>query len=216
MKNILLQISLFIAASCTGAFAQLDKNETVEIDKNIAVGTIKEYGPSRGSKIGLDNDGTMDDCGMCNGDNYFDIDSGLLQNGDCDCDGNILDECGLCGGSGCYMDDCETYPALNYDCDGDYLSIFDSLIPDDYTLHSIYPNPFNPITNIIYGIPEYSNVHIKIYDISGRLIETIFKGYVEAGYHQYTWNAKTHSSGVYLIQINYGKQILKKKIILMK
>lgn len=59
MKNIILQISLFIAASCSGAFAQLDESEPVESDKNIATGTIKEYGPSRGSKIGLDNDGNI-------------------------------------------------------------------------------------------------------------------------------------------------------------
>ena len=67
-----------------------------------------------------------------------------------------------------------------------------------------------------FGIPDPGIVEIRINDISGRLIEAVFKGHLEAGYHQYTWNAKTHSSGVYLIQISYDKQILKKKIILMK
>ncbi len=101
-------------------------------------------------------------------------------------------------------------------CISNTLSLEDSKLPDNFKINSIYPNPFNPLANIIYGIPDPGIVEIRIYDISGRLIEAIFKDYVEAGYHQYTWNAKTHSSGVYLIQISYDKQILKKKIILMK
>ena len=59
MKKIILQISLFVTASCSGAFAQLGDSDTVSLDKNIATGTIKDYGPSRSSKIGLDNNGSI-------------------------------------------------------------------------------------------------------------------------------------------------------------
>ena len=37
-------------------------------------------------------------------------------------------------------------------------------------LGNSYPNPFNPVTNIQYGIPEPSFITVSVYDINGRLI----------------------------------------------
>ena len=56
-----------------------------------------------------------------------------------DCATNDTDECGECGGDG---------PAEGFNCDGESLSLFNGLIPEDFLIHSIYPNPFNPVTNI--------------------------------------------------------------------
>ncbi|MBN2601713.1 MAG: hypothetical protein JXR87_06960, partial [Candidatus Marinimicrobia bacterium] len=55
------------------------------------------------------------------------------------------------------------------------ISDSDHLIPIDYCLYPNYPNPFNPETTIKYGLPEESFVTISIYDISGRLMETLVR-----------------------------------------
>jgi hypothetical protein len=88
-----------------------------------------------------------------------------------ECYGNAIDDaCGICNGNGCYLQDCETYPKSDYGCDGTALSIIGGAIPEEYNIHSVYPNPFNPVTNIIYGIPQYSKVHIIIYNIYFRIL----------------------------------------------
>ncbi len=62
------------------------------------------------------------------------------------------------------------------------LSITDIAIPDRYELYPAYLNPFNPITNIKFALPENVGVNIVVYDINGRIIETtgrrIFPGWL--------------------------------------
>ena len=41
-------------------------------------------------------------------------------------------------------------------------------LPDVFALHNNYPNPFNPVTNIAYDIPEVAQVTLDIYNISGQ------------------------------------------------
>ena len=131
---------------------------------------------------------------------------GLLE-GSCDCDANVLDECSVCGGDG---------PAEGFNCNGEPLSLFNGLIPKEFTIHNIYPNPFNPITNITYGIPEYTNVQILVYDLSGKQVETLIDQFQTPGYHSVNWNADNHPSGVYFVKIVAGDYINTQKLILVK
>jgi hypothetical protein len=82
------------------------------------------------------------------------------------------------------------------------LSILDNLIPDEYTLKRAYPNPFNPITTITYGLPEYANVKIVVYDLTGRKVQSLINDFQAAGYYSINWNASLYSSGVYLIRMD--------------
>jgi uncharacterized protein YdeI (BOF family) len=74
-------------------------------------------------------------------------------------------------------------------------------IPAAYTLYNNYPNPFNPSTTIKFGVPEASNVTLKIYDIVGREVATLVNDQVAAGYHDVSWDASAMASGVYLYRI---------------
>jgi len=96
------------------------------------------------------------------------------------------------------------------------LSLFNGLIPEDFSIHSIYPNPFNPVTNIIYGLSEYVNVQIIIYDLSGKQIETLINEFTTQGYHSVNWNADNHPSGLYFVRIIAGEFTNTQKLILMK
>jgi len=101
-------------------------------------------------------------------------------------------------------------------CSQGQLSISISLIPEDFNLHSIYPNPFNPVTNIIYGLPEQVNVQIIVYDLSGKQIETLINEFQTPGYHSVSWNADNLPSGVYLIRMDSGDFTQTQKVVLVK
>ena len=96
------------------------------------------------------------------------------------------------------------------------LSGSDIIIPDQFNLSSVYPNPFNPVTNIEFGMPEDMDISITVFDVSGREIEMIHNGAMNAGYHTITWNADSFSSGVYFLRIAAGNEIHTRKLMLMK
>ena len=47
-----------------------------------------------------------------------------------------------------------------------------------------YPNPFNPTTTIEFTVPEDGKVTLRIYDVLGREVVTLFDGEMKAGYYQ--------------------------------
>jgi len=146
----------------------------------------------------VDND--LDDDSVCNSDEIV----GCQDETGCNYDETATDE-----------GDC-TYAEENYDCDGELLSLFNGLIPEDFNLHSIYPNPFNPITNITYGLPENVNVQIMVYDMSGTQITTLVNTFQTAGYHTINWKASSYPSGVYLIRMDSGDFTQTQKVVLIK
>jgi Secretion system C-terminal sorting domain len=85
-----------------------------------------------------------------------------------------------------------------------------------YGLNNNFPNPFNSSTVIQYQIPDNGEVVIRVYDISGKEVGMLFRGYKEAGEHQLLWNAERYSSGVYLIQLQFNSKWTTKKVVLMK
>jgi len=124
-----------------------------------------------------------------------------------DCATNDTDECGECGGDG---------PAEGFDCNGGSLSLLNGLIPQDYSIHSVYPNPFNPITKITYGLPENTDTQITVFDIGGTHITTLVNTFQIAGYHTINWNASSYPSGVYLIRMDSGDFTQTQKVVLVK
>ena len=54
------------------------------------------------------------------------------------------------------------------------------------------------------------------YDLRGRLVETLYSGYIKYGFHKYKWNASQYASGIYFIHMVAGENILTKKITLLK
>ena len=89
-------------------------------------------------------------------------------------------------------------------------------LPTTTALSQNYPNPFNAETNIGYVLAEAGNVNLSVYDISGRLVETLLDGYQEAGEHIVTWNASTVSSGVYFYKVTTSDYTATKMMNLLK
>ncbi len=77
------------------------------------------------------------------------------------------------------------------------------LSPKKYSMSQNYPNPFNPVTYINFEVPQAEYVTILIYDISGREVATVFKGYKEAGVHTVEFRSNL-ASGIYYYKIVAG------------
>ncbi|MCD4731219.1 MAG: T9SS type A sorting domain-containing protein [Bacteroidales bacterium] len=85
-----------------------------------------------------------------------------------------------------------------------------------FYLFQNYPNPFNPATTIDFRLPKSSYVKLSIYDISGRLVETLVNEEKKSGYYTIQWNAEKESSGIYLYRIDAGEFSSVKKCIVVK
>jgi hypothetical protein len=81
-------------------------------------------------------------------------------------------------------------------------TIIKEKIPTEFRLHQNYPNPFNPLTIISFGLPFRSFVTLKVYDILGREVTTVFSGELPAGTYSRQWTATGVSNGVYFYRLN--------------
>lgn len=88
--------------------------------------------------------------------------------------------------------------------------------PQSFITRQNYPNPFNSTTTICYMLPRPSDVTIVVYDLLGRKVETLFRGYKQAGNHQVVWNASNLKSGNYFYNIDTGKNSETEKMLLLK
>ncbi|MEJ5351504.1 MAG: T9SS type A sorting domain-containing protein [Melioribacteraceae bacterium] len=110
---------------------------------------------------------------------------------------------------------------ISFDFRAVITSVADESVKYEYKLYQNYPNPFNPTTQIKFSLAEKCNVEINIYDIRGRLIKTLFKGELNAGYHNIEWNSTNNlgynvASGVYFYQLKTEKYNVIKKMLLIR
>jgi hypothetical protein len=128
----------------------------------------------------------------------------------CDCEGNTTDCTGLCGGT-TIIDDCGV-------CGGDgstCLITSNIVLPDEYILNS-FPNPFNPVVTVTFSVIEMGPVMVSVFDIRGRKLETLSNQNYQPGFYALNWDASSHSSGVYLINLTTGNTMLTQKVLLLK
>jgi hypothetical protein len=89
-------------------------------------------------------------------------------------------------------------------------------IPSDFTLSQNYPNPFNPTTRINYSIPTSGFVSLKVYNLLGQEVATIFEGNQQPGNYDVTFNGANLASGVYTYRLQGENVSITKKFVLMK
>ena len=93
---------------------------------------------------------------------------------------------------------------------------YQNIIVKGYSLKQNYPNPFNPNTTIRFDIPKRSFTKLVIYDIQGRIIETLINQYLSAGSYSVEWSAGNLSSGIYFYKIHSGDYTKARNMILLK
>lgn len=96
--------------------------------------------------------------------------------------------------------------------------------PTAYSVDQNFPNPFNPVTTIRYGLPRESHVTVTVYNALGQEVALLVNGVQGAGYHEERFNGSSLASGVYFyrlqaaeISTNPGSSFMAmKKLLLLK
>lgn len=87
-----------------------------------------------------------------------------------------------------------------------------------YSLSQNFPNPFNPTTNIKYGLTKSGFVSLKVYDIVGKEVATLVNQYQNEGTYIVDFKASDYNltSGIYFYKLNSGGFSEVRKMILNK
>ncbi|MGC9513488.1 MAG: T9SS type A sorting domain-containing protein [Fidelibacterota bacterium] len=88
--------------------------------------------------------------------------------------------------------------------------------PESFDIKSNYPNPFNPVTHITFGLPAESSVILTVYTVTGNFVTNLVHDRFSAGYHTVTWDGSEYSSGIYLVRLVAGDFMKTQKMVLMK
>jgi hypothetical protein len=81
---------------------------------------------------------------------------------------------------------------------------------------SIRPNPFNPMTIILYTLERRSHVEVAVHDLLGREVRTLVDGVQDAGLHEAVFNGSTLASGAYLCRLRAEGRVSQRKILLLR
>lgn len=102
---------------------------------------------------------------------------------------------------------------------GGVLSVHPEMInskPSSFSLEQNFPNPFNPSTNIRFSIPSNEFVSLKVYSVTGILLDELVHQSMDAGTYSVIWDAHNIPSGVYFYTLRSGNHTQTKKLIIMK
>ena len=92
---------------------------------------------------------------------------------------------------------------------------------DKLVLYQNRPNPFNPNTTISFTLPEKTRAELSVYDVEGKLVAVLVNDALDKGFKEVTWDGKDYhgipvSSGVYFYRLKAGKQVLTRKMVVLK
>jgi len=95
------------------------------------------------------------------------------------------------------------------------------LIPMQYSLYQNFPNPFNPVTEIQFDVPDVSAVDLVVYNLMGQQVRRLVNGEIQAGYHRVVWDGLNDrgelvSTGVYIYSLTSPSFHNTKKMVLLK
>src|SRR5690606_11557988 len=98
-----------------------------------------------------------------------------------------------------------TYRLKQIDFDGtfEYSSEVevDFAVPSEFSLLQNYPNPFNPSTKIAFTLPVESHLTLKVFNLLGEEVTTLYNASKDAGAHSFDFDASNLNSGIYFYQL---------------
>ncbi len=94
-------------------------------------------------------------------------------------------------------------------------------VPTADVLHPVYPNPFNPATNIRFELRQAGHVRLEVFDLAGRKIRTLVNENLPAAVHERVWDGRNDmgrpaSSGAYYCRIETDRFTALQKMLLLK
>ncbi len=112
-----------------------------------------------------------------------------------------------------YLDNLKVLNGLEYSIKAEWEIARSS--PQEMVLYQNYPNPFNLQTGITFGLPDRTQVLIRIFNLQGELIDELVNDSRDSGYYQVLWNPSGHASGTYFIQMQAGGHVQTRKCLLL-
>jgi hypothetical protein len=85
-----------------------------------------------------------------------------------------------------------------------------------WTLHPAFPNPFNSSAQLILDVPQTTRIQLQVFDITGRLVETLSDRILTAGSHHFYWQPNAIASGLYFVRAQSQDRIQTQKLLLIK
>ena len=103
----------------------------------------------------------------------------------------------------------------------DMASLAATVLTANLALAQNYPNPFNPATAIRFHLNERQKIRLLIFDLNGKLVQTLFDGELVSGAQTILWDGRDQqgrnvASGVYFYELTAGNQIERKKMALVR
>ena len=106
---------------------------------------------------------------------------------------------------------------LDFDGSFSYSKIVEvSTAPLTFSLSQNYPNPFNPVTQIKYSVPEDTYISLKVFNMLGQEVATLFEGLQKTGNYTASFNGSGLASGLYIYQLKANDFVATKKLLLLK
>ena len=92
----------------------------------------------------------------------------------------------------------------------------EEVLPDAFSLHANYPNPFNPFTTLSFSINRAQTVRLSVFDVLGREVRVLIDGHTPAGLHEVRFDAESLSSGTYFYRLQTDSRAEVRSMVLMK
>ncbi len=89
-------------------------------------------------------------------------------------------------------------------------------LPIDFGITRLYPNPFNSRIGIDFVMPIGERSVLKVFDLAGREVATLFDGRSVSGSERLFWDAANFSTGVYIVRLESGDRVVTRKAALIK
>ncbi|MDD5087943.1 MAG: T9SS type A sorting domain-containing protein [bacterium] len=89
-------------------------------------------------------------------------------------------------------------------------------LPLEFALDPPFPNPFNAVTRIRYGVDRLESVRLDVFDLQGRRVTTLADGMHTPGRYECAWNATDRASGTYFVRLAGADRARTAKLILLK
>jgi hypothetical protein len=94
-------------------------------------------------------------------------------------------------------------------------------LPLHVALFQNVPNPFNPATTISFALSTPEKVELRVFDLQGHLVRSLFSGYKAAGRHNIVWTGDDGSgrqiaSGVYMVRLTTSSDVQTRKMIMVR
>jgi hypothetical protein len=86
-----------------------------------------------------------------------------------------------------------------------------------FAMSQNYPNPFNPTTRITFSVERDGYTTLKVYNVLGNVVATLFDGMAQTGtLYNVAFDGTALANGAYFYRLVSGDRVSLKKMVLVK